>query len=160
MLDENNELKNQMALERYKFILDKIKFLDTTYNTNFNHVSKIITAIIGFIIAVSMAGIENKIGVETVTVAIKLGALLGGVSALFFSVLSISTVFSWFDYRKEEVKLHSELNISIGRNNPDWEGLIRWHETHVILLLLTCSGLSFWLFYKANLIVSMLNIST
>lgn len=159
ILIENNDLKNQMAVERYKFILEKIKFLDTTYNTNFNHVSKIITAVIGFMITVLMVGIEKKFGINTVTIAMELSTLLVGGTAFFFSLLSISSLFSWFDYRKEEVKLHQQLNINIGREEPEWKGLIRWHETHLITLLLLCSTFSFYLYYNTDTIVKLLGFT-
>ena len=47
----------------------------------------------------------------------------------------MSGIFSWFDYRKEEVKLLDE-EVGVGFRTPPQKGnWWRWYETHMILFV-------------------------
>lgn len=159
---QNKELSDLLAVERYKFIQDKIKFLDNQQHSNFTTLLKVIIALSTFIIASLIAGSECKISNETVSFAISSAGVALTITCVYLLGLSIAVLFSWIDYRKEEVELLNKVNCDLNRSDPDIKPckLIRWNEFHfmVLLVLLTIFGIVTFIY--PNYLMSILDSVT
>ena len=123
-------------LERYKFILQEIHFLNENIHKYLALFQALATGVISAGVAVFVSWQKLNISVDTARMAIY--GLLGLVVFLaFFVILFIlAGMFSWFDYRKEEVEL---LDKAVGkgfRSAPKLGNLWRWYETYLILFII------------------------
>lgn len=159
---QNKELNDLIAVERYKFIQDKIKFLDNQQQSNFTTLLKVIIALSTFIIASLIAGSECKISNETVSFAISSAGVALTITCVYLLGLSFAILFSWIDYRKEEVELLNKVNCDLNRSEPNIEirKLVRWNEFHfmILLILLTITGIITFIY--PNYLMSILDSVT
>lgn len=124
-----------IAVERYKFILDKIKYLDSLHQTHFAVIYKLLTALITFVVVVVFAGIEEKIKPNTVEFSIRASGLILVFTCMFFLAMSRAILSSWQDYRKEEVNLLSKIDTKVERDLPSEKISWRWNEVQFMVLL-------------------------
>jgi hypothetical protein len=133
--DQNNsDLIQEFYLERYRYILQEIRVLN-------ENIHKYLTLFQTLTTAVTTAGVALFIGRQqlNLTAEVTKTALQGLLGLLVilaaFVVFSIvAGIFSWFDYRSEEVKLLKI--VGIHRNLPKPGNFWRWQETYVILFVL------------------------
>lgn len=98
------------------------------------------TAILG--VAVSLFVSRQSLHVAPEIAIVGIRGLLGllGILSLFVIILLVSGLFSWFDYRKEEVEL---INRFLGwefRKLPKIKNFWRWHETYLLLFIILFNG--------------------
>lgn len=136
--------ENDFKLERYKYILKQIHFLNENTYTYLTFFQRLAVLILGAILALFLNW--RKFGVDADT------ALLGVYGLLFLLVLfalfvvlyMLTGVVSWFDYRKEEVKLLDEV-IGLGyRSKPTLKNWWRWRETWLIFSILVFVTIVLW----------------
>jgi len=144
------ELHIQLTVERYKFILDKIKYLDTQFHTNLSNLKKISIALIGVIISVSVAFKDGKISSELAGLAVEVSSLILVVSCVFFIFMTRAVKKSWVDYRYDEVNLLNKVSCDLGRENPSKQWKLHWSETQFILGVILWGILNLVLFYNAD----------
>ena len=147
-MSERIEKDDLIAVERYKFILEKIKYLDSLHHAHFNFVYKIIISLASFVIAVAFLGIEGKVEIRTVIFSIKSPGLVMTSICLFFLAMSRAILSSWRDYRIEEVELLRSIDTKVERSMPSNGFSWRWNEVQFMLLLLVLSlvGLGLYIF--------------
>jgi heme/copper-type cytochrome/quinol oxidase subunit 2 len=132
MSDKSSEFK----LERYKYILQQLHSLNENIHKYLTIFQVLITAIVGGIVTVFVNWKNLNINVETAAVGIRglLGLLI--ISSLFVIVSILAGLFSWFDYRNEEVRLLNESVRPSFRHKPKLRNFWRWYETYMILFIL------------------------
>ena len=129
------ELKDELKVERYKFILQEIHSLNANIHKYITLFQILTTAIIGAIVFVLINWKKLDVPIEIAKIGIRglYGLLVIVAAFIIFSILS--GIFSWFDYRKEEVEL---LNKAVGdgfRKSPRLSNLWRWYEPYIILFV-------------------------
>ncbi|PMO22908.1 hypothetical protein BCT15_11460 [Vibrio splendidus] len=130
-------LKENIAIERYKYILSKLLFLDDAIYKNMSSFSKIFISIItaqGVAIFTNLKT-GSKIVTDTLEVITLIAPYLLLILCIFYLCLTLSNLFSWFNYRDEEVELLEKLNIDLGRKRPSWNSWYRWSETWFIIFM-------------------------
>ncbi|WP_157532728.1 hypothetical protein [Moritella dasanensis] len=146
-----------MTVERYKFILEKIKYLDTQFNVNLSNLKKISIALIGVIISSIAALKDNKISLELTEFTIEVSSLILVFSCIFFIIMTDAIKKSWVDYRFDEVNLLNKVSCDLGRKYPSGKWKLHWSETHFLLGVMLWGSLNFFLFYNSkSLILNMI----
>lgn len=156
--EANRETNSLIAVERYKFILDKIKYLDTRHQDHFNTVLKILMALITFVVAVIMAGIEEKISLIAVEFSISAAGVMLAFTSFFFLFMSIAVSMSWYNYRDEEVELLNKIKCDLNRDMPEltFKTVMRWNETHLMILLTILSIIGIWTYLCPTYLMKIL----
>jgi len=130
------DIVQEFYLERYKYILQQIHSLN-------ENVHKYLTLFQALATAVTTAGVALFVGrqqlnltPEITKTAIQglLGLLIILAAFVVFSI--VAGIFSWLDYRSEEVELLNKV-IGVGfRRQPRKMNFWRWQETYTILFVL------------------------
>jgi hypothetical protein len=131
-----SELTQDFYLERYKYILQEIRVLN-------ENIHKYLTLFQTLATAISTAGVALFVGRQQLNLTpeitkVSLQGLLGLLVILAaFVVFSIVVgIFSWLDYRTEEVELLNKV-VGVGfRRLPKKSNFWRWQESYVILFVL------------------------
>jgi hypothetical protein len=135
--DENNvEQKKEFQIERYKYILQEIHALNQNFHNYLTLFQTLASAIIG--IGVSLFVSRTSLNIQPDVAKVGIESLLGLLILLtVFVIASITAgIYSWFDYRKEEVELLNQV-VGVGfRANPNVRNIWRWRETYLILFIL------------------------
>src|SRR6202035_3550282 len=123
-------------LERYKYILKEIHFVNENVHKYLSLFQTLATAVVAGGAAVFIAW--RKSGIDARTTIITMHGLFGLFTMLaVFLILSVlAGVFSWLDYRREEVQLLSETVRPGFRVAPNPWHFWRWYETYVVLFML------------------------
>lgn len=146
---ESNKQVDAYKLERYKYILREIHFLNESTHKYLTLFQTLTAAIVGGGIGIFVIWKSLKIDASTARLAIQgsLGLLI--LVALFVNVSILVNVLSWLDYRREEVDL---LNQSIEQNwrrLPQLRNFWRWSETYILLFVsLAVIGIVFYVEYQ------------
>jgi len=142
MVDRENDA---FILERYKYILQQIHALNQSVPSYLTLFQTLTTAIIGAGVAVFVSWQGLNISAELAVVGIR--GLLGllTILALFVVTSLIAGLFSWFDYRNEEVDLLSEVGLSELRSRPRVRNFWRWYEFYLILFIVVVVAVV-WIF--------------
>ena len=127
--------ETDFKLERYKFILQEIHRLNENLHKYLALFQALATAIVGAGVAVFTVWEELNISAEMAKTGIRglLGLLV--ILALFTVTSVIAGVFSWLDYRKEEVNLLNQEVERGFREMPTIKNLWRWYETYLVLFI-------------------------
>jgi hypothetical protein len=149
-IEETYSLPNDSTgfkLERYKYILQQLNSLNENTHKYLSLYQTLATAVIAGGIAVLVGWKELKIDAETAKVGIRglLGLLL--ILTLFVIGSVLSNIYSWMDYRNEEVELLDKEVYKGFRPRPNIKNLWRWHETYLLLFIL---GVLITIFYFAE----------
>jgi hypothetical protein len=133
---EKPDKSGDYKLERYKYILQQLHSLNENNHKYLSLYQALVTAVIGGGIAIFVGWKELKIDAATARVGIRglLGLLV--ILTLFVCILIIVGIFSWFDYRREEVKLLKQEVDSSFRQKPKLGNIWRWSETYLILFII------------------------
>lgn len=145
------EMATELALERYKYILQQIH---TTNENVYRFVAIYQT------LATTIAGVGLALFVGYANWGIAPGTARSGLLALmwletlvaaFSMLLIVVGIISWFDYRKEECELTDEFGRPGFRKPPQVRAFVRWYETY-ILIFIAGSTLFMWIYTVALLI--------
>lgn len=133
---QGSDKKADFKLERYKYILQQLNALNENAHKYLALYQTLATAIIGGSVLVFVSWKQLKIDAEVARVGIR-GLLWLLVALTAFVVISIvSGLFSWFDYRREEIELLKKEIGSGFRHPPSLKNFWRWSETYLLLFLL------------------------
>ncbi len=139
-------------LERYKYILSEIRSLNENVHKYLTVFQTLATAISTAGVAVFVGQKQLNLTPEIAKIAIQglLGLLI--ILTLYIVVSIIAGIFAWFDYRKEEVGLLTEIFGSRNfRKPPKLGNLFYWQETYIILfIVLAVTAITFYV--QANII--------
>ncbi|HWW75183.1 MAG TPA: hypothetical protein VNZ44_07305 [Pyrinomonadaceae bacterium] len=126
----------EFKLERYKYILGQINFLNESLHKYLTLFQTLATAILAAGVAVFVSWRKLEITAEVAQLAIHSLMLLLGLLAFYVVASIFAGIFSWWDYRKDEVKLLKTLGGTPFREPPEFKGnVLRWYETQAILFI-------------------------
>lgn len=125
----------QFQLERYKFILGELHSLNENIHKYLTLFQALATAVVaaGAALFVGWRKLEISAEVARITIQALLGLLI--ILAMFIVLSILSGVFSWLDYRNEEVKLLDNVVAPGTRARPSLGNFWRWHETYLLLFM-------------------------
>jgi hypothetical protein len=125
----------EFKLERYKYILTEIHFLNDNIHKYLTLFQTLATAVVGAGAAVFVSW--KKLAIDAETARMTIQALLALLLALagFVIFLVLAGIFSWLDYRREEVALLDEVIRPGFRSNPSPRNFWRWYETYIVLFI-------------------------
>lgn len=137
-----SNLKEQLAQEHYRFLLSKIQHLDEALFKNITIYGKFITSVLAFLTTAIVFEESGKISNELLILTFKLSEAFIIFLSITFAIITIANIFSWRDYRKEEIALLNNLKIDFGRKEPSFKNILRWMETWFLLALIIISILA------------------
>jgi hypothetical protein len=131
------ELAANFKLERYKYILGQLNSLNENLHKYLTLFQTLTTAIVSAGVAVFVSW--QKLGITASMAQLSIRILLGllVILAAFVILSVISGVFSWLDYRREEVKLLDKTVETGFRSLPNVKNFWRWYETYVVVFVLS-----------------------
>lgn len=145
---ESDANGNDFKLERYKYILQQLNSLNEHTHKNLTLFQTLITAIAGGAIIIFISWKDLKIDATIAKISLNGLIILIIVLALFVITSIVAGVFSWIDYRREEVKLLNDAVNSNFRDLPTWRNIWRWYELYVALfIVIVTTGLIIFLQY-------------
>ncbi len=153
-IEVSNEIKNNIYTERYKYILEKIKFLDGLMQKNFSVYFKFTLAICTALSASLVMIIEDKISLDTVNLLIELLFLLEVAASLLIIAITVANIRTWFDYRDDEINFLNKIKCDLNRKKPTIEGLFRWSETYLIIISTFIGLVSILGFFCSEMIIT------
>ncbi len=121
-------------LERYKYILQQISFLNENTFRKLTFYKALLTAILGAMVALFVGRGELGIDAETAKVGLQGLVWLLGLVTLFILLSIGAGVLSWFDYRHDEADLLDEEVHQGYRKRPQWKNCWRWYEFHFAII--------------------------
>ncbi|MFB6848413.1 hypothetical protein ACFCXS_26695 [Streptomyces sp. NPDC056373] len=132
---EPNTVRNEFALERYRYILQQIHALNENAHRFLAIYQTLATTLVGAALALFVG--YRRWGLEPTTVR---GGVIGflalaTVVAAFTIVLIIAGALSWLDYRNEECDILDEVAGPGLRERPKVGNLLRWYETYISLFI-------------------------
>ena len=144
---ENSDV--QFSLERYKFILGEKRFLNENVHRYLTLFQTLMTAIVGAGATVFISWKKLDLGPEMarITIQMLLGLLI--ILAIFVILALVSGIFSWFDYRNEEIDLLEKNVGSATHARPSIRNFMRWQETYVLLLMVIVIASSYYFVERA-----------
>lgn len=131
-LDRGSNFK----LERYKYILQEIRSLNENVHKYLTLFQTLATAIVGGGVGIFLGWQSLKITADIARIGILTLLSFFTILALFVIVEMLSGIFSWIDYRKEEVDLLNEEVRAGFRQSPNIHNFWRWYETYIIIFII------------------------
>jgi MFS family permease len=134
--NQDTDLSSEFKLERYKYILQEIRSLNENLHKYLTWFQTLATALIGGGVALFVSWQSLKISSAVARVGLRglVGLLI--ILAMFVIISIIAGIFSWFDYRKEEVELLKQAVKPEFRKPPTIWNFWRWQETYLILFII------------------------
>lgn len=126
---------SEFKLERYKYILQQMQALNENTHRYLTLFQTLATAIVGGGVGLFLTWSNLGIAPELARAGIRglLGLL---VLLMIYVVLSVlAGIFSWMDYRNEEVDLLDQIIGPGFRKRPSLRSLWRWYETYILLFM-------------------------
>lgn len=153
-IDISEEAKTNIYTERYKYIIEKIKFLDTLMHKNLSLYFQFTLAICAGLSASIVMRIEDKASFETVKFILEFLFLLQAVASLFIIIMTVAIVRSWFNYRDDEIDFLNKIKCDLNREKPNLEGLFRWSETYLVIISIVIGLASLLGFSCADILIA------
>jgi hypothetical protein len=129
--DDNRDI--DFKLERYKYILQEIHSLNENLHKYLTLFQTLATVIIGGGISLFVGWQNLNISADVARAGIRSLLSLLVILTLYVVISILAGVFSWLDYRKEEVELLNRTVEAGFRQPPNIKNFWRWHETYLIL---------------------------
>ena len=127
----------EFKLELYKYFLGQIHFLNDSLHKYLTLFQTLATGILTAGVAVFVGWRKLDITPETARLAVHSLMGLLGLLALFVTASIVAGIFSWFDYRNDEVKLLGHVGGDEFRHAPEFgRNVLRWYETQAILFII------------------------
>ncbi|GBE92262.1 hypothetical protein [Nostoc cycadae] len=130
-----SDLIQEFYLERYKYILQEIRSLNENIHKYLTLFQTLATAIATAGVALFVGRQQLNLTPEITKVALQglLGLLVILAAFVVFSI--VAGIFSWLDYRTEEVELLNKV-VGVGfRKLPKKSNFWRWQETYVLFFV-------------------------
>ncbi|HCG6065755.1 TPA: hypothetical protein NJ098_004411 [Vibrio parahaemolyticus] len=141
-------VRDALVVERYKYIQEKLKYLDSVLHTNISLFIKILSAITALATATIGYHVPSTIPSTQYIALVLTGSALAVLAmTLTFLAMTISNLFAWFGYRYDETELLEKFGCGFTRAKPSFKSFLTWQETWFMLVL---SILSLVTFYALN----------
>lgn len=130
-----SDVIQEFYLERYKYILQEIRSLNENIHKYLTLFQTLATAIATAGVALFVGRQQLNLTPEITKIALQglLGILVILAAFVVFSI--VAGIFSWLDYRSEEVELLNKV-VGVGfRKLPKKSNFWRWQETYVLLFV-------------------------
>lgn len=127
--------EDEYKLERYKYILQQMQILNENAHKYLTLFQALATFIVGggTYLFVSWRNLHISPDVARTSMQGLVGLLV--LLTLFIIVSLLSGISSWFDYRKQEVRLLNE-EVGVGfRIDPQIRNWWRWYEVHMMVFV-------------------------
>jgi hypothetical protein len=126
----------EFKLERYKFIQGEIHFLNDSLHKYLTLYQALATAVLTGGVAVFVGWRKLEITADAARLAVHSLMILLGLLSLYVVASVVAGIFSWWDYRNDEVDLLETVVDPPFRKRPELKGnVLRWYETQAILFI-------------------------
>lgn len=129
--------KQSFKLERYKFILQQLNNLNENSYKYLMLYQTLGTAVVGGCVILFVSWKELKIEAYVAIAGVRAAMILLVTLTVCVIFLIIVNVWSWLDFRREEVELVNESMGEEFRKSPTLKNAWRWHETYIIVFLIS-----------------------
>jgi hypothetical protein len=123
-------------VERLKYILSQQATLNEHSYRYVTLFQTTVSAIVVAAVAVFTSWKRLAISAEIAKAALRALELLLVVTSGFFILVVVTNIASWWDSRREEARLMNDVVGEGFRNPPSLQGVWRWFETWLIILVL------------------------
>ncbi|MFF9046454.1 hypothetical protein [Streptomyces parvulus] len=141
---ETNSARNEFALERYRYILQRIHAVNENAHRFLAIYQTLATALVGAALALFVGYHKWNVAPATARAGVVGLLILATMVAAFTTTLIVVGAFAWLDYRNEECDITDEMIGPGFRKRPRSRNLFRWYETYVLLFILS-SIIVMWL---------------
>ncbi|MGY9067605.1 hypothetical protein [Streptomyces sp. CAS3] len=141
---EQNSVRNEFALERYRYILQQIQAVNENAHRFLAIYQTLATSLVGAALALFVGyrrwNISASVARDGVIGLLILATLVAGFTITLITVGALA----WLDYRNEECDITDDI-VGLGfRQRPRIKNLLRWYETYVLLFIAT-SVITLWI---------------
>ncbi|MEV0480411.1 hypothetical protein AB0I69_07295 [Streptomyces sp. NPDC050508] len=151
---EANSVRNDFALERYRYILQQIHAVNENAHRFLALYQTLATTLVSAAIALFVGYRKWNVPPGTARGGV-IGLLaLVTVVAAFTGTLIVVGALSWLDFRNEECDLIDEIVGPGFRKRPRPGNFLRWYETYVLLFILV-SVITMWVLAAFLLLPAM-----
>lgn len=127
----------ELVIERYRFIVGQIAFLNTSISTLLNFYYGAIAAVIGGVALALGEAVQTPSLRSIINVIMNAATLVIVMLSAFVALQILAHIFSWVDLRKEEVVLLCAEGVA--RAGPRWRNAWRWSEIYfLVFVVATC----------------------
>ncbi|MFK3681005.1 hypothetical protein [Pseudomonas sp. NPDC088890] len=141
-------LKDDLVLEKYKYVLSQKQALNEATFKIITVYQALVLALFAGQFAVVMAT-KDKLPVESGLYASWVLLALFVMISLLVLALLVGGVFSWLSYRQDESELASKYKVAVAAKKPvAWADVLRWYETYLVLFVVGFGGLTVYGFVK------------
>ncbi|HCG8450680.1 TPA: hypothetical protein NJ582_004439 [Vibrio parahaemolyticus] len=143
----NVDFTRDLVIERYKFIQEKQKHLDSILSSNVSLLVKVFIGLFSLVFAVLGTYLKQPevISLSLVTLVFKLSLILLLVVSVIIFLMTISNVIAWLGYRRDEVELLQKFGGDFQREEPKLSNMFAWQETWflfaLIVIIITAASL-------------------
>lgn len=147
-------VRNEFALERYRYILQQINAINENAHRFLAIYQTLATALVSAALVLFVGYRKWGLAPDTARGGV-IGLLtLVTVVATFTGTLLVVGALAWLDYRHEECDLTDEVIEPGFRKRPRPGNFLRWHETYVLLFILV-SVITMWVLAACFLLPAM-----
>ncbi|WP_146147119.1 hypothetical protein [Photobacterium kishitanii] len=152
------DLTKELIIERYKFIQDKQKHLDNALSSNVNLLVKLLISVFTLVFATFGMHLKQPeiVSIQVTSLVFTLSLILSLLVSTIFLLMTISNIFAWFGYRKDEVELLKQFGGVFQREKPKLSNLLSWQETWFICALTSIIIIAIVTWYHAPQLIDLL----
>ncbi|MEV0910123.1 hypothetical protein [Streptomyces hokutonensis] len=151
---EAASVRNEFALERYRYILQQIHAVNENAHRFLALYQTLATALVSAALALFVGYREWSVPPSTARGGV-IGLLtLVTMVAAFTSTLIVVGALAWLDFRNEECDITDEMVGPGFRKRPRPGNFLRWYETYVLLFILV-SVITMWVLAAFLLLPAM-----
>ncbi|MET9070989.1 hypothetical protein ABZX95_02185 [Streptomyces sp. NPDC004232] len=132
---EAGALRNQFALERYRYVLQQIQAVNENAHRFLAIYQTLATTLVGAALALFVGYRKWEVAPDTARSGVIGLLILTTMVAAFSATLIVVGAFAWVDYRNEECDITDEMVGPNFRKRPRPGNLFRWYETYVLLFI-------------------------
>ncbi|MFE2118454.1 hypothetical protein ACFXAY_34345 [Streptomyces microflavus] len=140
---ETGALRDQFALERYRYILQQIQAVNENAHRFLAIYQTLATTLVGAALALFVGYRKWEVAPDAARSGVIGLLVLTTMVAAFTATLVAVGAVAWLDYRNEECDITDEMVGPDFRKRPRPGNLLRWYETYV-LLFITFSVILMW----------------
>jgi|GEM_PF-1579491 len=151
---DTTALRNDLALERYRYVLQQIQTVNENAHRFLAIYQTLATTLVAAALALFVGYRKWELAADTARGGV-IGLLtLTTVVAAFTGILIVVGALAWLDYRHEECDITDELVGPGFRKRPRPGNFLRWYETYVVLFILV-SVITMWVLTSLFLLPAM-----
>ncbi|MFJ4629347.1 hypothetical protein [Streptomyces sp. NPDC088847] len=151
---EAASVRNEFALERYRYILQQIHAVNENAHRFLALYQTLATALVSAALALFVGYSKWDVPPATARGGVVGLLTLVTVVAAFTATLIVVGALSWLDLRNEECDLADEIVGPGFRKRPRPGNFLRWYETYVLLFILV-SVITMWVLAAFLLLPAM-----